>query len=334
MALAVPVSLTRVTSMIRLCHYVTCIALILISLPSALASAVVSDLQKIEYQIQQTRDQLSQVAAELRDAKLTATEKMMEYEAVKEQHERDATSVSANSLDHAQQRLALAEMAVESKTSRFERIQKRLNELADAKLEILAEPPTPEQTAVQNHQKTAAAPTQKPSSVSSAQLSSSVKAATTEQLVSFPLDKKNLQNDSHNEPVLSHHGKLSDIYQLNTELQKLERHIAEQTSAAETPVQAKVFGTAITGEVPLVEMGGNQFFARFPAPEGEASLIIGARHADGYARTVMHVTFLPEEAGKEFFLIFDFNDRDQPRALVFQESLVFTQEMFAIHSDY
>lgn len=323
--------------MIRLCHYVTCIALTLISLPSALASALVSDLQKIEYQIQQTRDQLSQVAAELRDAKLTAAEKMMEYEAVKEQHERGATSVSANSLDHAQQRLALAEMAVESKTSRFERIQKRLNELADAKQEILVEPPTPEQiaaTLVENQQSSSAQLSQNSSSDPPAQASPPETDAPTAQLAPLPLVKKILTSDSSNEPVLSHHGKLSDIYQLNTELQKLERHIAEQTSAAETPVQAKVFGTAITGEVPLVEMGGNQFFTRFPAPEGEASLIIGARHADGYARTVMHVTFLPEEAGKEFFLIFDFNDRDQPRALVFQESLVFTQEMFAIHSDY
>mgnify|MGYP001306827321 CR=1 FL=1 len=324
--------------MIRLCHYVTCSALILISLPSALASAVVSDLQKIEHQIQLTRDQLSQAAAELRDAKLTATEKMMEYEAVKEQHERDATSVSANSLDHAQQRLALAEMGVESKTSRFERIQKKLSELADAKQEILAEPPTPEQTTLtlaENQQNPPAAPSENSNIASPAPSSTAtVEPDATAQLAPLPLVKKILKSDSGNEPVLTHHGKLSDIYQLNTELQRLERHLLEQTAVSDTPVQAKVFGTAITGEVPLVEMGGNQFFARFPAPAGEASLIIGARHANGYARTVMHVTFLPEEAGKEFFLIFDFNNRDQPRALVFQESLVFTREMFAIHSDF
>lgn len=327
--------------MIRLCHYVTYSALLLISLSSVQASTAVSDLQKIEYQIQLTRDQLSQVAVELRDAKLTATEKMMEYEAIKEQHERDNSSISANSLDHAQQRLALAEMGVESKTSRFERIQKKLSELADAKQEILAEPPPPAHTDLifaENQQNPPAAPPQNSSIDSPAKSSQTTAAAETDvpttQLASLPLVKKILKSDSSSEPVLTHHGKLSDIYQLNTELQKLERHLLEQTASSEAPVQAKVYGTAITGEVPLVEMGGNQFFARFPAPAGEASLIIGARHADGYARTVMHITFLPEEAGKEFFLIFDFNNRDQPRALVFQESLVFTREMFASHSDF
>ncbi len=326
--------------MIRLCHYVTYSALLLISLPSAQASTAVSDLKKIEYQIQLTRDQLSQVAAELRDAKLTVTEKLLEYEAVKEQHERDTTSISANSLDHAQQRLALAEMGVESKTARFERIQKKLSELADAKQEILAEPPASEQTdliLVENQQNppahhqnlSTASPTQSPTATAAAETD-----APTTQLAPLPLVKKILKSDSGSESVLTHHGKLSDSYQLNTELQKLERHLLEQTASSETPVQAKVYGTAITGEVPLAEMGGNQFFARFPAPEGEASLIIGARHEDGYTRTVMHITFLPEEAGKEFFLIFDFNNRDQPRALVFQESLVFAREMFASHSDF
>lgn len=328
--------------MIRLCHYVTYSALILISLPSAQASTAVSDLKKIEYQIQLTRDQLSQVATELRDAKLTATEKLMEYEAVKEQHDRDTTPISANSLDHAQQRLALAEMSVESKTARFERIQKKLSELADTKQEILAEPPTSEQTdliLVENQQNTPA-PHQNLSTDSQAQSSTPTATtaaqtdAPTMQVAPLPLVKKILQSDSGSEPVLTQHGKLSDSYQLNAELQNLERHLLEQTTSSEAPVQAKVYGTAITGEVPLADMGGNQFFARFPAPEGETSLIIGARHADGYTRTVMHITFLPEEAGKEFFLIFDFNNRDQPRALVFQESLVFAREMFASHSDF
>ena len=153
-------------------------------------------------------------------------------------------------------------------------------------------------------------------------------------LAPLPLVKKLLQQSSQPVPVLTQQGKVSDIYQLNAELQKLEHHLVNHGTTSAEPIQVKVYGTAIAGEIPLTEMGGNQFFARFSAPAGAASLIVGARHPDGYVRTELQMTFSAEEQGKDFVLIFDINTTEQPRALVFQESLAFTQEMFASRNDF
>lgn len=336
--------------MIRLCHYVTHCTLLIIALLMPLSKiaagpAVESDLERIEQQILLTRNQLTQVSAELRDAKVLAAEKMMEYETSRDAFQREQNAVSANSLDHAQQRLALAEMGVESKAARFERIQRKLKELADAKQEILAEPPVPSTPADEKlladggnaagdettkDKSAATPPTSSPQGAPA--LVESGDAGT--QLAPLPLIKKMLQQSARQAPVLTQQGKVSDIYQLNAELQKLEHHLVTHGTHSAEPIQVKVYGTAIAGEIPLTEMGGNQYFARFPAPSGTASLIIGARHQDGYVRTELQMTFSPEETGKDFVLIFDINTKEQPRALVFQESLAFTQEMFASHSDF
>lgn len=350
--------------MIRMCHYVTHYALLMTALliphhtitadsairrssnsviqHSNVSSVMESDLDRIEQQILVTRNQLTQVSAELRDAKVLAAEKMMEYEITRDAFQREQNAVSANSLDHAQQRLALAEMGVESKAARFERIQRKLKELADAKQEILAEPPTVAQTenldARNDDEQKRKDTTEKsvviaPASTSPASLDPN-SSSPEGQLAPLPLVKKLLQQGSEPAPVLTQQGKVSDIYQLNAELQKLEHHLVNHGTGPTEPIQVKIYGTAIAGEIPLTEMGGNQFFARFAAPAGTASIIIGARHPDGYVRTELQMTFLPEEKGKDFVLIFDINTKEQPRALVFQESLAFTQEMFASHNDF
>ena len=336
--------------MIRMCHYVThCVLLIaalLIPHHIVTADAVMeSDLDRIEQQILLTRNQLTQVSAELRDAKVLAAEKMMEYETSRDAFQREQNPVSANSLDHAQQRLALAEMGVESKAARFERIQRKLKELADAKQEILAEPPIVVQTENADTQSD-----DEPMRDTSKEKSEAINPISGEQpealasipdnaetdaaLAPLPVVKKLLQQNTQPAPVLTQQGKVSDVYQLNAELQKLEHHLVKHGTGPTEPIQVKVYGTAIAGEIPLTEMGGNQFFARFSAPAGTASLIIGARHPDGYVRTELQMTFAPEETGKDFVLIFDINTREQPRALVFQEFLAFTQEMFASHNDF
>ncbi len=350
--------------MIRMCHYVTHYALLMTALliphhtitaDSAIrrssnsviqhsnVSVTESDLDRIEQQILLTRNQLTQVSAELRDAKVLAAEKMMEYETSRDAFQREQNAVSANSLDHAQQRLALAEMGVESKAARFERIQRKLKELADAKQEILAEPPTVAQTEnlnARNDEEQERKDTVEKSAVvapASTSLTASLDPTSNSpegQLAPLPLVKKLLQQGSEPAPVLTQQGKVSDIYQLNAELQKLEHHLVNHSTGPTEPIQVKVYGTAIAGEIPLTEMGGNQFFARFAAPAGTASIIIGARHPDGYVRTELQMTFSPEEKGKDFVLIFDINTKEQPRALVFQESLAFTQEMFASHNDF
>lgn len=331
--------------MIRMCHYVTyCNLLLCLSFLTPFnamsAPEPAFDLQRIEQQISLTRNQLTQVSSELRDAKMHAAEKMMEYEVSRDAFQREQDPVNASAFDHAQQRLALAEMGVESKAARFERIQRKLEALAAARQEILAEPPPQHPVASINTNE----PNTKTTSLSlapgvvkqgTAKPALSVEAAkSTDRATTLPLVTKILQQGVSKGPVLSRQGKVSDAYHLNAELRNLEHHLVNHSAVSTEPVYAKVYGTAIAGEIPLAEMGGNQFFARFPAPVGTASLIVGARHADGYVRTELQMTFSESEQGKEFVLIFDINTKDQPRALVFQESLAFTQEMFASHSDF
>jgi hypothetical protein len=313
--------------MIRICHSPTLfILLLLIPLTKITAeSAVGSILERIEQQTLLTRNQLTQASLELRDAKVLAAEKMMEYEDNKDAFQLRQDDITTNAFDHAQQRLALAEMGVESKAARFTRIQRKLEELAHTKQEILASPSSAV-AAVKNREKSTAA-----HQVASARVS---EKSTTGQSTPPPPENAIRQQNTGPQPVLTQHGKVSDIYQLNTELQNLEHHLITQGARVTEPIQAKIYGTAIAGEIALTEMGGNQFFAKFPAPAGTASIIVGARHGNNYVRSELKMTFSPAEAGKDFVLIFDINTQEQPRALVFQESLAFTQEMFASHSNF
>lgn len=294
---------------------------------SSVCPATAQDIHGIELQIQNTREQFSRAASELRDAKLFAAEKLMEYEVALDAYQNiGKTTVNANALDHTQQRLALAELAVESKSARFERIQKRLGELASIRQQLLVAEPQP--SATEMIDKTKAVP--------------SIISATT------PITKPSPQNSNTHEhfsqptnpptlytaPVLTQHGKLTDSYRVNMELQKLEQHLDAYGSSINNTVKAKVYGTAIEGELALTHLGANQFYARFTAPQGSASLVIGARYDEGYLRSELKIAFSPDESGKEFVLIFDINEVNQPRAIVFEESLALPREMFASHSEF
>lgn len=305
--------------MIRMCHYVT-LCCLLLSMTKALAGAAESDLAQIEHQILITRSQLTQASLELRDAKTLAAEKLMEYEISKDAFQQTQDDVTANSFDHAQQRLSLAEMGVEAKTARFARLQRRLEEFALAHKEAIS------QKEITNTKNSAP-----PSRTTSLRHNHSNRNLSANQHRPMPADNK---SSVVHEPVLSVHGKISDAHQLNTELQNLEHHLVAPPTSFVEPIRVKAYGTAIVGEIALSDMGGNQFFAKFPAPQGSANIIIGTRYGADYLRTELHVTFAPEEVGKDFVLIFDINTRAQPRALVFQESLAVTQEMFASHSGF
>src|SRR5687767_3889098 len=95
-----------------------------------------SDTFDLDQQIQAVRERLAQVAIELRDAKLLATEKLMEFEVARDQYQIHNTQVNANTMDHSQQRLALAEMGVEARSAKFDRVQKKLEELAQLRQQI------------------------------------------------------------------------------------------------------------------------------------------------------------------------------------------------------
>ncbi len=303
------------------------------------ASAITGpNIAVIEQQIQLTRQRFGQVAAELRDAKLLAAEKLMEYEVIRDQYQRTTSTTTANSLDHAQQRLALAEMGVESKTAKFDRIQKKLEVLANLRQQVTGENKSASTTAnAEKSPKISPAPSPpadrrsqgNPGKTQTISRSGTTVKARAQPGAAAPLAKP---PESPVLPVLSQQGKVTDAFLLSAELQKLEQHLVSAGVPADPAVKVKAYGTAIAGEIPLISLGANQYFARFVAPYGKVNLIVGARR-DQYYRSELHLEFTRDEQGKEFVIVFDINLIHQPRTLVFQESLIFEQEMFAAH-DY
>jgi hypothetical protein len=274
------------------------------------AQAETEELHTIDQEIQLTRDRLKQAAAELRDAKLLAAEKLMEFETARAQFLQDDSPVNANTLDHSQQRLALAEMGVESRTAKFERVQKRLEELALLKQQS-------EIAAVET--KPAPQPAEKKRPQPRPQIAATEPATKIHNLPP--------------QPIFSLQGKLTDALTLGAELQKLERHLLTVGNSADAAVKVKAFGTAIPGELNLSPLGGNQYFARFTAPVGQVSLIVGARLED-YLRSALTLEFSPQEQGEEFVLIVDLNQPKDPRTLVFPKAMMFEKNLFAAHNDY
>lgn len=286
------------------------------------AAEGVPEIEVLDQEIQRARARLTQVAAELREAKLLAAEKLLEFETILDQYQRDNSQVNANTMDHSQQRLALAEMGVESRTAKFERLQKKLEELGQQRQQRIGQPlePAPPRPSV------AAAQPPTPANFAPSH-------AVPETAVGKALALEPAPPAAMTQPILDKQGKLTDALELNAQLQKLERHLAMANVASETPVKVKAYGTAIPGELTLSALGGNQYFARFIAPAGQVSLIVGAR-LQQYHRSALDLEFAPEEQGKEFVLIFDLNQPDDPRALVFPGTMTFEQEMFAAHGDY
>ena len=201
--------------MIRMCHFPALYILLLLMPLTKIAAepTVGSILERIEQQTLLTRNQLTQASAELRDAKVLAAEKMMEYEASKDAFQLEQDDITTNAFDHAQQRLALAEMGMESKAARFARIQRKLEELAQAKQEILVGLSGAAVTETNNiEESTAAHPT------FSAQVSTK---ATTGQLTPTLSENKIRPQNTARRPVLTNHGKVSDVYQLKSDLHNL-----------------------------------------------------------------------------------------------------------------
>lgn len=296
-----------------------------------------TELPDLDQEIHLMRGRLAQVAAELRDAKLLAAEKLLEFEAARDQYQLDNNQVNANTMDHSQQRLALAEMGVESRSAKFDRIQKRLEELAQLRQQALPPQPEPQTRPSAVEPRVAETTLVETPAATDADMGLNPGAerlaatgAPTSMDSETPATPVNAQKT---EPVISVQGKITDTLELNAQLQKLERHLMATGTAADPRIQVKAYGTAIPGELLLSPLGGNQYFARFIAPVGQVSLILGARLQE-YHRNRLELEFLPQEQGEEFVVIFDLNQPENARALVFPETLMFEQKMFAAHSDY
>lgn len=300
------------------------------SICAAETSTLNEELSLIDQQLSHMKIQLSEVVAQMRDAKQHVAEKELEVA----QHQRSLaskpTGIHAGQLQHAKQRLALAKMGVDAAAAKFERIQRRMEDLASERIALLASrdnrppgrqdpKPAPAQVTAPVPLATQAAPeTDVPSRAYSEHQEARAATAEPEQVSA---------------PVLGAQGKLLDPLVIEDELQKLERHIV--TAEAPQPVarNAKAFGSMIAGELALSGLGANQFYARFTATKQSTHMIVGAR-LEEFVRTSLKLTFTENEIGQEFILIFDVSYPDEPRAIVFQSSLMPDGDTVAAHQRF
>lgn len=294
--------------------FVTYVMGLTVSFCVAETSTLNEDLLRIDHQLSQAKHELSAVAKQMRDAKHHVTEKEIELARHKTLLNEESTNLHAGRLQHARQRVALAKMAVDAAAAKFERIQRRMEDLAGARVALL--------TSRDN---------QVPQSVLSEPAAPAAKVAVAP--VAAPAFVPTNDTRAAPTPVLTAHGKLSDPSVIADELQKLERHLITADAPREIASHAKAFGSTIAGEIALEGLGANQFFARFTATQTQTKIVAGARFTD-FVRTSVDLEFTADEMGQEFILIFDANHTEEPRAIVFQSTLMPSDEAFAAHQRF
>lgn len=294
---------------------ITFVASVATSLCVAETSTLNDELLLIDRQLLQAKKQLSEITTQMRDAKQYVTEKEMELVGLQAALRQESTDLQNGRLRHAKQRLALAKMGVDSIAARFERIQRRMEDLAGARVTLLASRDNQVQASVQSD------------------IPPAREAVATDIGIATPLLAEPGNASKNAVPVLSEHGKLSDPLIIARELQKLERHLVTADAPTEIATHAKAFGSTIAGEVALEGLGANQFFARFTALETQSKIVVGARFKE-FVRTSIDLEFTEEEIGQQFILIFDANQTEKPRAIIFQSVLMPSDEAFAAHQRF
>lgn len=291
------------------------------SVPAS-TSTLNDELLLIDQKLSVANTQLSEAAIQMRDAKQNATDKQIELERLQAAHTQKPDSVDARELRHTKQRLALAKMSVGTASARFARIQRHMEDLATARIQLLAS--RDNQLVTSDTELDHSARSERASKSTSAKQPQAAVVSGTIKGVNKGYTAEKLS------PILSTHGKLTDPLAIEDELQKLEQHLVTSAAPQKEAKHVKVFGSTIEGELMLLELGANQFFARFVATQAQTRLIVGARF-DEYLRTAMDLEFTDEEIGQEFVLIFDANQITDRRAIVFQSDLLPSKEVFAAY---
>lgn len=285
---------------------------------TAVASTLNDDLNLIDHKLSLAKAQLSKAAIQMREAKQNATDKQIELERLQAIRQQQTSAVDTREMRHIKQRLALAKMSVDTASARFIHIQRHMEDLVAARIRLLASKDN--QLLMDDTQFD-----QSKSSESASLESPQAKA------VSAAND--DIDRGYNGGPILSAQGKLTDPLVIENELQKLEQHLVTSEAPQKVATHVKAFGSTIEGEVMLLELGANQFFARFVATQAQTRLIVGAR-LDEYVRTAVDLRFTDEEIGQEFILIFDANQITDRRAIVFQSDLLPNEEVFAAYQQF
>lgn len=269
------------------------------------------DLVQVEQQIYSTSRQLDGAAQAVRSAKRYVEEKNLELAQAHELQREQPSELHAHRLHHAQKRLALARLGLDTRVARFERIEQQLESLALSKLHLMAEQ--------------AEAITQKAAEQSSASkpiAAAPPKATTPDAPASSPSAVAAPESPNTAE-------KLTNPLAATPATPQTDSSQAGQA----VPVQvqsAKIFGAGIPGEVALEPAGASQFVGRFYAPAKNLSLFVGFR-TDQYHRQEIPVEFAAHEYGQPFVFVLDLSDPDRPLTRVFEESLMAEEELSSIY---
>lgn len=280
----------------------TTLCIVLLSLITQFAAASTStlndELLAIDEQLLDARNELLAVVEQMREAKQVVAEKHEDVATYENQYAQESSPLAAGHLRHARQRLALAKMGVDTGAARFERIQRKMEDLAAARIQLLSS---------RDNQANVREPSSQP---------------------------PRLQNDAHQRyvvaaPQLEVEGKLDDPIVVEKLLMKLEQYLINAAEPRNIATNVKAFGSIINGEIALLPLGGNQFFTRFTATRSRSQVVIGARLND-YIRTSVDLQFSEDEMGREFILLLDLNSPAVPRAVVFDSAFMRVEEALAV----
>lgn len=275
-------------------------ALLLGALPQmavASTSTLNDELLAIDQQLLQARNELLVVAEQMRDAKQVVAEKHNEVADLEAASALDASALATGHLRHARQRLALAKMGVDTTAARFERIQRKMEDLAAERIQLLSS---------RDNQAESLAPA-----------------------TAVPLLNLADGGSEAAAPVLDVEGQLTDPAAVQSALQRLEQYLVTAEAPKKVATNAKMFGSSIEGEVALQALGGNQFFSRFIAQRRHSKIVAGAR-LGSFIRTSVDLKFSADEIGSEFILILDVNSAAEPSAIVFDSALIPTKDTVAV----
>lgn len=255
------------------------------------------DLDQVEQRIHSTSTQLDAAADAVRSAKRYVAEKELELSQAHEAQREQPSDFNAHHLHHAQKRLALARLGLDSRIARFERIQQQLESLALSKLDLLAEQ----------------------ANASDSARSLQANATLANSLLSTDPAFTDEESDEGNDPIGS---------QLNTRASEPTTNNSVQTASLKVQ-NAKIFGAGIPGEISLEPAGADQFVGRFYAPSQNLSIFVGFR-TDEYHNQEVPIKFAQHEYGQPFVFVLDLSDPDRPLTRVFEESVLVEEELSSI----
>lgn len=264
------------------------------------------EIAEVEQQLHSTSIHLDDAAQAVRAAKRYVEDKDLELAQAHQLQREQPSELNAHRLHHAQKRLVLARLGLDSRIARFERIQHQLESLALNKLNLMAE--QAEALAQTDTEQTSPAISTLVAQEAPQPVASATSASSTAEAPKNAADSPSISQDTSTPNTTN----------------------ASQTASLKVQ-NAKIFGAGIPGEITLEPAGASQFVGRFYAPPKNLSLFVGFR-TDQYHSQEVPIKFAEHEHGQPFVFVLDLSDPERPLTRVFEESLIAEEELSSIYS--